>query len=462
MNLCCGKVVAKCWDRRGLQYVVISRVVRSCGRVSEPTADGVSKIDYKVVYQKGTGIIRGGGVEMLGLQTSHADIFKNNKACVKLESFKFVSHSNPRLQILEQFLEVTLQIVNENIHSSSKNKSAIVELEDNYPFELISQHIKTKTKDFPVFKGKWCWWVKVCMLGAAEFVWCLLDRALVHCDGNTSAVRPDVSGVVSGSVSVEGKAPVIYLAGHEHNWPQQLKSELKISKGYNTRVYVVITAKAPLDGRTLIQQLSNEPKADKLRFEHFCTTETIAADVGVARLLRFIGPVAYQVLTDLCSPVAPGTKTFIQLKTLLETHYAPTISVYEERSTFSCCKQHAGESYAAFSLSLRHLSSTCSFGTFLDDALKMQFYHNISSDMVREKIRNEESNFSAMVALATRYKILVPATVPANVNDNPNLINAVRPYQQKINKFKKKFQSSQGKNLSSRQDPISCLNVRYV
>nr|CAD7401254.1 unnamed protein product [Timema cristinae] len=25
----------------------------------------------------------------------------------------------------------------------------------------------------------------------------LLDRALVHCDGNTSAVRPDVSGVVS-------------------------------------------------------------------------------------------------------------------------------------------------------------------------------------------------------------------------------------------------------------------------
>nr|CAD7199075.1 unnamed protein product [Timema douglasi] len=43
-DLCCGKVVAKCWDRRGLQYVVISRVVRSCSRVAEPTADGVGKI----------------------------------------------------------------------------------------------------------------------------------------------------------------------------------------------------------------------------------------------------------------------------------------------------------------------------------------------------------------------------------------------------------------------------------
>nr|CAD7443780.1 unnamed protein product [Timema bartmani] len=54
--------------------------------------------NYEVVYQKVTGIVRGGGVEMLGLKTCHVDLFKNNEACVKLESFKFVSHSNPRLQ----------------------------------------------------------------------------------------------------------------------------------------------------------------------------------------------------------------------------------------------------------------------------------------------------------------------------------------------------------------------------
>nr|CAD7199031.1 unnamed protein product [Timema douglasi] len=61
--------------------------------------------------------------------------------------------------------------------------------------------------------------------------------------------------------------------------------------------------------------------------------------------------------------------------------------------------------------------------------------------MVCDKIRNEEGNFSAMVALATRYEIPGPATAPANVSDNPNLINAVHPYQQKNQKFKKKFQS---------------------
>nr|CAD7605006.1 unnamed protein product [Timema genevievae] len=180
------------------------------------------------------------------------------------------------------------------------------------------------------------------------------------------------------------------------------------------------------------------------RFEHFCTTETIAAGVRVAWFLRCIGPVAYQVLIDLCSPVTLGTKTFAQLKTLLETHYAPTRSVYEERSAFSSRKQRAGESYAAFSLSLRHLAITCSFGTFLNDAVKSQFYHNISPDMVRDKIRNEESNFSSMVALATRYEIPGLATALATASDSPNLINMAHPYQQKNKKFKKKFQSRQG------------------
>nr|CAD7430537.1 unnamed protein product [Timema monikensis] len=68
--------------------------------------------------------------------------------------------------------------------------------------------------------------------------------------------------------------------------------------------------------------------------------------------------------------------------------------------------------------------------------------------MVRDTIRNEEGSFSFVVALATRYEI--PG--PANASDNPNLINVARPYQQKNQKFKKKFQSSQGPKpqLSSR------------
>nr|CAD7571011.1 unnamed protein product [Timema californicum] len=100
----------------------------------------------------------------------------------------------------------------------------------------------------------------------------------------------------------------------------------------------------------------------------------------------------------------------------------------------------AGESYTLVILSLRHLAANRSFGTFLDDALKSQFYQ---ISLVRVKIRNEEGNFSSLVALANRYEILGPDIAPTNASDNTNIINAVHPYQQKNKKFKKKFQSSQ-------------------
>nr|CAD7456498.1 unnamed protein product [Timema tahoe] len=97
-------------------------------------------------------------------------------------------------------------------------------------------------------------------------------------------------------------------------------------------------------------------------------------------------------------------------------------------------KQHAGESYAAFSLALRHLAATCSFEIFLDNSLKLRFYHNISSDIVHDKIRNEEDNFSYMVNLTTHYEILH------------------QPLHQPM-----------PSNLSTRQDPIiSSLKARYV
>nr|CAD7263365.1 unnamed protein product [Timema shepardi] len=43
-DLCCGKVVAECWNRRGPQYTGISHVVRACSRVAEAAADGVGII----------------------------------------------------------------------------------------------------------------------------------------------------------------------------------------------------------------------------------------------------------------------------------------------------------------------------------------------------------------------------------------------------------------------------------
>nr|CAD7444988.1 unnamed protein product [Timema bartmani] len=124
---------------------------------------------------------------------------------------------------------------------------------------------------------------------------------------------------------------------------------------------------------SVVRQMSPYPLRERqLRVQTNCDLRQVSCTLGLTQIHR-----------------ATGTKTFTHLKTLLETRYAPTRSVYEESSAFSSLKQRGGESYAAFSLYLRHLATTCSFETLINDTLKLQFYHNISSYMVRDKIRNE-------------------------------------------------------------------------
>ncbi|CAG2067470.1 unnamed protein product, partial [Timema podura] len=95
-----------------------------------------------VIYQKTTGIVRGGGVELRGLKTSPAQVL-NNEYNIKLESVKFLSHTNPGLLIPEQFLEVAMQLVFENKCLSSNLRSAIVEVDKDYSLGSFLPSIKT-------------------------------------------------------------------------------------------------------------------------------------------------------------------------------------------------------------------------------------------------------------------------------------------------------------------------------
>nr|CAD7445195.1 unnamed protein product [Timema bartmani] len=255
--------------------------------------------DIEVVYQKMTSIVKGGGVEILGLTSYPADTFQNNDNNVKLKSLNFLSNSSPRLKMLEQFVEVTLEIVYENTFSIYNKKSAIIELKEDYPFEPLSQHVIKRLKEFPGFR-EYVSTVSldnaIRMLSSASSIGLLitpidtLEKCVGLVDNSSNFIlarsigkqTPKISDglvviieqqfdnekllLLRKAVSVEEKAPVVFLAGDECNWPQQLKSELNISNGYNKRVYVVIKTKAPIDGKTLIQQLSKEPKADKLRY----------------------------------------------------------------------------------------------------------------------------------------------------------------------------------------------------
>ena len=111
------------------------------------------------------------------------------------------------------------------------------------------------------------------------------------------------------------------------------------------------------------------------RLEQYFIANSVPADTGErfkrrATLISVIGSKAYDVLSDLCSPESPSEKTYDDLATILKDHFAPKKLLIAERYRFQNCIQLEGEGVSTFAPKLKHLASTCDFGTHLSEALR--------------------------------------------------------------------------------------------
>ena len=93
----------------------------------------------------------------------------------------------------------------------------------------------------------------------------------------------------------------------------------------------------------------------------------------VAVMISVIGKKTYSVLRDLCRPVNPKDKTFEQLSELLQQHFKPKRLEVAESYRFHRCFQEDNENVSVYSARLRHLTSTCHFGEFLNRCLRDLF-----------------------------------------------------------------------------------------
>ena len=119
-----------------------------------------------------------------------------------------------------------------------------------------------------------------------------------------------------------------------------------------------------------------------------------------AILISVIGAKAHDVLSDLCSPIPPSEKTYVQLTTILKNHFAPKKLVIAERYRFHNCTQREGESVTAFAANPKHLASTCQFGTHLNEALRDRFVCGLRSKETQNKLLTEERTFDAPLKVA--------------------------------------------------------------
>ena len=141
------------------------------------------------------------------------------------------------------------------------------------------------------------------------------------------------------------------------------------------------------------------------RLEQYFVANSVPADSAESHkrraiLISVIGAKAYDVLSDLCSPTPPSEKTYAQLTTILKNHFAPKKLVIAERYRFHNCTQREGESVTAFAANLKHLASTCQFGTHLNEALSDRFVCGLRSKETQKKLLTEEHTFDAALKVA--------------------------------------------------------------
>ncbi|XP_054281209.1 uncharacterized protein K02A2.6-like [Macrosteles quadrilineatus] len=143
-----------------------------------------------------------------------------------------------------------------------------------------------------------------------------------------------------------------------------------------------------------------------LRLKHFFKANNVKKENEVSVLITVIGPRVLSVLSDLLSPVEVDSKTYDELAALLKLHYAPKKLVVAERYVFYSRVQKPGESIAEFVVSIKHLASSCKFGTgtFLKDALRDKVISGISNETIRQKLLSEELDFDEAYASALRLE----------------------------------------------------------
>ena len=112
------------------------------------------------------------------------------------------------------------------------------------------------------------------------------------------------------------------------------------------------------------------------RYEAFMVANEIAEDRQVHVFLAVLGPQPYKLLKNQCDPENPNSKSYQDLKQILQA-----IVIAEDK--FWTASQEENESVSDFVVRLKKLASTCSFGAFLEEALRDGLVSGLHSKMSR-------------------------------------------------------------------------------
>eukprot|EP00731_Ephydatia_muelleri_P014893 Em0008g613a len=125
------------------------------------------------------------------------------------------------------------------------------------------------------------------------------------------------------------------------------------------------------------------------RVEVYFLANNIGNERKVPVLLSVLGSKTYAVLRDLLAPTKPKDKSFAELVEVLSRHFEPKPIIIAERFRFHRRDQKSGESIAVFLSELRRLAAHCSFGAFLEEALRDRLVCGVTNDTIQRRLLTE-------------------------------------------------------------------------
>jgi hypothetical protein len=118
-----------------------------------------------------------------------------------------------------------------------------------------------------------------------------------------------------------------------------------------------------------------------------------AEDRRKAMLFAVIGSKTVQLLTSLCVPADPDSKTFAELLKLLKDHFKPKTTVFAARHVFHARKQKDSENIAEYTADLRRLVAKCDYSnTNIESQLIEQLTEGVLNDTIRKKLIEKLDN----------------------------------------------------------------------
>lgn len=122
------------------------------------------------------------------------------------------------------------------------------------------------------------------------------------------------------------------------------------------------------------------------RVNMYFIANEIKAELQLPTLIAIMGEEAYDLLSNLTSPMKPADMKYAEVIKIMSEHIEPKPSFMAERYRLRQRRQGDKETVAQYLTDLKKLAKHCEFGSTLEENLRDQFTCGLRNDTIRQRL----------------------------------------------------------------------------